>query len=145
MEAGSLSKPNEPHVRVMVESYRDSHTAGLHGEVHVRPVAGQGFPTNMNVRCPHELKRNYPVGTRFWIRAKVTAARRRRFPFDAPFVAVGGADRLSFRGCPDVFTPQRDQVGQRVFEDAVFLVKVRPPILGSLRIGHIKLHSLQKV
>jgi len=67
-----MGKPREPTVRVMVESYRASATGGMHGDVHVRPVAGQGYPTHLNIRCPHEMKRNYPVGTRFWIRAKLT-------------------------------------------------------------------------
>lgn len=67
-----MGKPLEPTVRAMVESYRAAHTGGMHGPIHVRPVAGQGYATDINVRCPHEMKRNYPVGTRFWIKAKLT-------------------------------------------------------------------------
>lgn len=67
-----MGKPEAPTVRVMVESYCARRTAGMHGAIHVRPVAGQGYQPNINVRCPHEMKRNYPVGTRFWIKAKLT-------------------------------------------------------------------------
>lgn len=57
---------------VMVESYVPAHTSGLHGEVHVRPVAGQGFPADLHVSCCRSHKRDYPVGTRFMILAKLT-------------------------------------------------------------------------
>jgi hypothetical protein len=67
-----MARPNEPTVKVMVESYKAEHTSGMHGDIHVRPVDGQGYPTNINVRCPREMKQNYPVGTRFWIQAKLT-------------------------------------------------------------------------
>jgi hypothetical protein len=67
-----MGKPNEPTVRLMVESYEADKTGGMHGKVHVRPVAGQGYPTDVNVRCPREMKLNYLPKTRFWIRAKLT-------------------------------------------------------------------------
>lgn len=66
-----MGKPSKPTVRLMVESYNESGS-GLHGNVHVRPVAGQGYPTSLRVRCSKGLVRNYPVGTRFWIYAKLT-------------------------------------------------------------------------
>jgi len=66
-----MGKPAEPTVRVMVESYRESGS-GLHGEVHIRPIAGQAYPTSLRVRCSKGLSRNYPVGTKFWIYAKLT-------------------------------------------------------------------------
>jgi hypothetical protein len=67
-----VGKPNEPTVRIMVESYQPDNTAGKHGPVHIRPVEGQGYATTMDVRCSKVLSRDYPVGTRFWIRAKLT-------------------------------------------------------------------------
>ena len=67
-----MGKPAEPTVRVMVESYRPKSTAGKHGDVHIRPVAGQAYSSELNVRCSKGLSRNYPVGTRFWIHAKLT-------------------------------------------------------------------------
>jgi hypothetical protein len=63
---------NEPYRYIIVESYIPSSTSGLHGLVHIRPVAGQGLPTNLHVECSKSLSRNYPVGTRFRIKAKLT-------------------------------------------------------------------------
>ena len=37
-----------------------------------RPSSGQGLPTNLHVECLKSLSRNYPVGTRFRIKAKLT-------------------------------------------------------------------------
>lgn len=67
-----MGKPDEPYRYVVVESYYPSETSGLHGPIHIRPVAGQGLDTDMHVRCPKVLSYNYPVGTRFRIRAKIT-------------------------------------------------------------------------
>lgn len=57
---------------VWVESYRPSSTSGLHGSVHLRPVEGQGYTANLHVECSKGLSRDYPVGTRFLLRAKLT-------------------------------------------------------------------------
>lgn len=57
---------------VIVESYVPKNTSGLHGTVHIRPVAGQGFDENMHVECSKELSRDFPVGSKFKIKAKVT-------------------------------------------------------------------------
>lgn len=57
---------------VVVESFRPVNTSGLHGEVHIRPIAGQGLSTEMFVECSKKLSERYPVGTRFRIKAKVT-------------------------------------------------------------------------
>jgi hypothetical protein len=62
----------EPYGHVDVESFYPNSTAGLHGPVHVRPLPGQGFPTTLHVECSRELVEQYPVGTRFRIRAKLT-------------------------------------------------------------------------
>lgn len=68
-----MGRPDEPYVKLEVESYRPSHTSGLHGPVHIRPVAGQdGFPPHLHVRCSKKLSRDYPVGTRFLITAKLS-------------------------------------------------------------------------
>lgn len=67
-----MGKPREPHVPVVVESFVPSSRSGRHGEVHIRPVAGQGYPDNISVRCSKVLSSDYPVGTRFRIRAKLT-------------------------------------------------------------------------
>ncbi|GAA3715771.1 hypothetical protein GCM10022268_25460 [Sphingomonas cynarae] len=57
---------------LVVESFLPSRTSGLHGKVHVRPVEGQGHPTTLKVECAKPLSEEYPVGTRFLIRAKLT-------------------------------------------------------------------------
>ncbi len=67
-----MAKKDEPYREILVESYRPSSTSGLHGDIHIRPVAGQGLSTDLQVECSKELSRNYPVGTRFRIRAKLT-------------------------------------------------------------------------
>jgi hypothetical protein len=74
MGVKELAQPLEPYVSVVVESYSTGHKSGLHGPVHVRPVAGQGYPTDMHVECPRRMKDPavHKVGTRFRIQAKVT-------------------------------------------------------------------------
>ena len=67
-----MAKSNEPYQVVLVESYRPKSGSGLHGDIHIRPRPGQGFQTEMHVECSKSLSRNYPVGTIFKIRAKLT-------------------------------------------------------------------------
>ena len=57
---------------VIVETFNPTSTSGLHGAVHVRPAPDQPFPQTMLVECSHRLITDYPVGTRFRIRAKIT-------------------------------------------------------------------------
>lgn len=66
-----MAKKGEPYREILVESYRAS-ASGLHGDIHMRPVAGQGLTSDLHVECSKELSRKYPVGTRFRIRAKLT-------------------------------------------------------------------------
>ena len=67
-----MAKSNEPFQMIEVESYLPSSTSGLHGKVHIRPCAGQGFSTDLHVECASALKTKYPPGTRFRIKAKLT-------------------------------------------------------------------------
>lgn len=67
-----MAKHDEPYQTVLVESFVASRTSGLHGAVHVRPCPGQGLPTNLHIECSKRLTRDYPVGTVFRIRAKLT-------------------------------------------------------------------------
>lgn len=67
-----MAKANEPYQYVMVESFEPGSTSGLHGDVHIRPCAGQSYPTTLHVECSKDLVRNYPVNTKFRIRAKLT-------------------------------------------------------------------------
>jgi hypothetical protein len=68
-----MGKLGEPRIELIVETYIPASTSGKHGEVHVRPVAGQGFSTELLVRCNRGIHRHRPVGTRFLIVAMLTA------------------------------------------------------------------------
>jgi hypothetical protein len=67
-----MAKPEEPHRFFFVESYDIDNTSGRRGKRHIRPCKGQGLPTDMLVRCPKELRTDYPLGTKFKIWAKLT-------------------------------------------------------------------------
>jgi hypothetical protein len=66
-----MGKPQEPYIRIIVETYYESGS-GLHGDIHVRPIAGQQIPQDLRVRFPRALRSAYPVGTRFRVYAKLT-------------------------------------------------------------------------
>ena len=67
-----MAKPLEPYREVIVESFKLGGS-GLHGDVHIRPIAGQGFADGLRVECSKRLSSSeFPVGTRFRIRAKLT-------------------------------------------------------------------------
>ena len=67
-----MAMPQEGYSWVDVESYAASQTSGLHGKIHIRPVAGGAFPTDLRVECSKRMSSDYPVGTRFRIWAKLT-------------------------------------------------------------------------
>lgn len=51
---------------IVVESFH------YRGEVHVRPIAGQFYPQTLLVECSRRLTTDFPVGTKFRIKVKVT-------------------------------------------------------------------------
>ena len=59
---------------VEVESFVPGNTGGLHGKVHIRPVGGGAYPSDLRVECSKKLSdtKRYPLGTRFRIWAKLT-------------------------------------------------------------------------
>ncbi|MBK1621087.1 hypothetical protein CKO42_22215 [Lamprobacter modestohalophilus] len=67
-----MAKPDEPYQMVLVESYLPERTSGLHGKVHIRPCPGQALLTTLRVECSKRLSKNYPVGTKFRIKTKLT-------------------------------------------------------------------------
>ena len=71
MAEAEVGKPEEPYIRIVVETYRESGS-GLHGDIHVRPIAGQGIPQSLRVRFPKSLRSAHPIGTRFRVYAKLT-------------------------------------------------------------------------
>jgi hypothetical protein len=66
-----VGKPEEPYILIVVETYHES-SSGLHGDLHVRPIAGQTLPRSLRVRFPKALRRQHPLGTRFLVYAKLT-------------------------------------------------------------------------
>jgi hypothetical protein len=67
-----MAKKSKPYFDLIVESYMPSDTSGMHGPIHVRPIDGQKVATTLHVECSKELAGDYPVGTRFRIKAKLT-------------------------------------------------------------------------
>jgi len=58
---------------IMVESFYTHPSEPRHGVIHIRPLPGQSpFEPEMFVECSNTLKHDYPVGTKFIIRAKIT-------------------------------------------------------------------------
>lgn len=64
-----MAKLDEDYVFVEVETYYASGS-GLHGSIHVRPVAGEVFPQTMRVECSRSLRTE--AGKRFRMRVKLT-------------------------------------------------------------------------
>jgi hypothetical protein len=63
----------EDYYLIEVESYILKSTSGLHGKVHIRPIPGQAdLDPSLHVECSGKLKTEYPVGTRFLIKGKLT-------------------------------------------------------------------------
>lgn len=58
---------------IIVETYIATETSGKHGKIHVRPAKGEIFPQTMDVECSRAIRKLYPVGTKFKIRAKQTS------------------------------------------------------------------------
>jgi hypothetical protein len=67
-----MAKKDEHYSSVVVESYLPTNTSGRHGPVHIRPLPGQGFDTGLHVECSKSLSYDYPVGTRFRLKVKLT-------------------------------------------------------------------------
>jgi hypothetical protein len=64
----------EDYQKIIVESYQPEKTSGLHGKIHIRPTPGQDpFTPDMHVECSKDLSRDYPIGTKFLIKAKITS------------------------------------------------------------------------
>jgi len=68
---GNMGKPEEPYIEIIVETYYESG-GGLHGDIHVRPAAGQVFPQHLRVRFPRAIRKANPVPSRFLVLAKLS-------------------------------------------------------------------------
>ena len=57
---------------IIVESFVPINLSGKHGQVHIRPLPGQEpFSQDLFVECSKDLSYNYPIGTKFKIKAKI--------------------------------------------------------------------------
>lgn len=64
----------EEYSYIIVESYKPEINRGYHGEIHIKPIAGQEpFTEDMHVECNKVLSNEYELGTRFKIKAKITS------------------------------------------------------------------------
>lgn len=66
-----MSMPTEGYSWVTVETY-SAVKSGKSSRIHVRPVAGQGYDTDMDVECARNMRKKHPVGTKFRVWAKLT-------------------------------------------------------------------------
>jgi len=64
---------NTEYKEIKVESYLPKDTSGRHGKVHIRPLPRQEpFLPTMFVACSKDLSYDFPVGTKFLIKGKIT-------------------------------------------------------------------------
>ena len=63
---------DNPYEKVLVESFISKNTSGKHGKIHIRPVAGYKYPSTLHVECSTKLSKDYPIGTKFILTAKLT-------------------------------------------------------------------------
>lgn len=67
-----MGRPEEGYHSIIVETYYESGS-GLHGDVHVRPIAGQMFSQSLRVRgFRKKIRDAHPVGTQFRVQVKLT-------------------------------------------------------------------------
>lgn len=60
------------YTEIIIESYIPKNTSGKHGKVHARPLANQSpFEVDMDVACSHILRNDYPIGTKFKVKATI--------------------------------------------------------------------------
>lgn len=55
---------------VAIETYRNPGEPSSKA-IRARPLAGQGFPTDMHVECSAKMRESHPVGTVFVVQAQV--------------------------------------------------------------------------
>ena len=94
------SKPRAVYAHYDVETYRNSGEPSANS-IRVRPMVGQGLPLSMNVECSTSMRKQYPVGTVFRIKAQVveisTGAQFLYTHFSWPFEVISRPDRPAQR------------------------------------------------
>ncbi len=66
-----MAKPWEEYDQIVIETYKATKS-GKSSKIHARPVAGQKFPTTLDVECSRAMRRDHPIGTKFRVWAKLT-------------------------------------------------------------------------
>jgi hypothetical protein len=56
---------------IVIETYENRGEPAAE-RIRARPLPGQGFAATMKVECSSKMRKGYPVGTKFRIRAKQT-------------------------------------------------------------------------
>ena len=57
---------------LLVETFKPTIHEPTDAKIRVRPLPGQGVPTDLRVECSRSIREKYPVGTVFRIWAKLT-------------------------------------------------------------------------
>ena len=66
-----MARPWEEYEQVIVETY-SGIKPGKSSTIHVRPVNGQTFCSDMDVECSKKMRTSHPIGTKFKIYAQLT-------------------------------------------------------------------------
>ena len=70
----SLVKPWSPYRQVIIETY-EGPSRGKRSNVRARPVAGEFYPTTLNVECSTDMRKRFAVGSKFRIYAKESTSK----------------------------------------------------------------------
>ena len=65
-----MRRPGARHDWYLIQTYA-AHGEPSSSRVRARPVAGQGLPLTMKVECSRRMRREFPVGTVFRVKAQV--------------------------------------------------------------------------
>ncbi len=86
-----------------IETFRARNEASSAG-IRARPLEGQGLPAKTRVSCSKRMRDSYPVGTCFWLLAKVSRkGHGTRFLYASPsakFEVIDNAEaKARIAGC----------------------------------------------
>ncbi len=73
-----MAKRNNDYHEIVVHSVMGKDSQGR-PKRQIRPIKGQVFDSGLNVECSMKLIENYPLGTRFRLRAKIAEVRGTQF------------------------------------------------------------------
>jgi len=66
-----MAKPWESYQQIIIETYAEAKV-GKSSRIHARPIAGQPYPTTLDVECSRAMRKQHPIGTRFKVYVKLT-------------------------------------------------------------------------